>query len=91
MEHLLRFFLFKVLLKYNLIFGIEDNFLNKHCLNQVAKARDVGVNSVVLFPKVPDALKVLIASLPFHLFGAFLFWAGWGWEDFHSIPHNSVS
>ena len=60
MEHLLRFFLFKVLLKYNLIFGIEDKFLNKHCLNQVAKARDVGVNSVVLFPKVPDALKVLI-------------------------------
>lgn len=26
---------------------------------QVAKARDVGVNSIVLFPKVPDALKVL--------------------------------
>lgn len=26
---------------------------------QVYKARDVGVNSVVLFPKIPDALKVL--------------------------------
>ncbi|KAL9227046.1 hypothetical protein vseg_002787 [Gypsophila vaccaria] len=26
-------------------------------LHQVAQARDVGVNSVVLFPKVPDALK----------------------------------
>ncbi len=26
-------------------------------LEEVAKARDVGVNSVVLFPKVPDALK----------------------------------
>lgn len=25
---------------------------------QVYKARDVGVNSFVLFPKVPDALKV---------------------------------
>ena len=25
---------------------------------QVYKARDVGVNQVVLFPKVPDALKV---------------------------------
>ena len=66
--------------------------MNKHCLNQVAKARDVGVNSVVLFPKVPDALKVLIASLPFHLFGVFFFFlAGCGWEDFHSIPHNGVS
>lgn len=27
---------------------------------QVSKARDVGVNSIVLFPKVPDALKVLL-------------------------------
>ncbi|CAI0393100.1 unnamed protein product [Linum tenue] len=26
-------------------------------LEEVAKARDVGVNSIVLFPKVPDALK----------------------------------
>lgn len=26
----------------------------------MAKARDVGVNSVVLFPKVPDALKVFV-------------------------------
>lgn len=26
-------------------------------LQEVAKARDVGVNSVVLFPKIPDALK----------------------------------
>ncbi|MBS2599936.1 porphobilinogen synthase, partial [Salmonella enterica subsp. enterica serovar Typhimurium] len=26
-------------------------------LEEVSKARDVGVNSVVLFPKVPDALK----------------------------------
>jgi hypothetical protein len=26
---------------------------------QVYKARDVGVTSFVLFPKVPDALKVL--------------------------------
>ena len=25
---------------------------------QVYKARDVGVNSIVLFPKIPDALKV---------------------------------
>ena len=31
-------------------------------LAQVAKARDVGVNSIVLFPKVPDALKVLSYS-----------------------------
>lgn len=30
---------------------------------QVAKARDVGVNSVVLFPKVPDGLKVLSFTL----------------------------
>ncbi|KAI5416739.1 hypothetical protein KIW84_041676 [Lathyrus oleraceus] len=28
-------------------------------LEDVAKARDVGVNSVVLFPKIPDALKTL--------------------------------
>lgn len=34
---------------------------------QVAKARDVGVNSVVLFPKVPDALKVVILLLSFFL------------------------
>ena len=27
-------------------------------IDEVYKARDVGVNSVVLFPKVPDALKV---------------------------------
>ncbi|XP_056166005.1 delta-aminolevulinic acid dehydratase, chloroplastic-like isoform X2 [Syzygium oleosum] len=26
-------------------------------VEEVAKARDVGVNSIVLFPKVPDALK----------------------------------
>lgn len=32
-------------------------------LVQVSKARDVGVNSIVLFPKVPDALKVF----PCHL------------------------
>lgn len=32
--------------------------INKIILLQVSKARDVGVNSVVLFPKVPDALKV---------------------------------
>lgn len=25
---------------------------------QVARARDVGVNSIMLYPKVPDALKV---------------------------------
>ena len=30
---------------------------------QVAKARDVGVNSIVLFPKIPDALKVLFSSV----------------------------
>lgn len=36
------------------------HFLKCHLSMQVAKARDVGVNSVVLFPKVPDALKVLI-------------------------------
>lgn len=29
-------------------------------MEQVSKARDVGVNSIVLFPKVPDALKVLL-------------------------------
>ena len=29
-----------------------------HSYMQVYKARDVGVNSFVLFPKVPDALKV---------------------------------
>ena len=32
-------------------------------LVQVAKARDVGVNSIVLFPKVPDALKVCVFLL----------------------------
>ena len=32
------------------------------CYCQVYKARDVGVNSVVLFPKVPDALKVMPMS-----------------------------
>ena len=37
-----------------------------HYLMQVAKARDVGVNSIVLFPKVPDALKVLILPLESH-------------------------
>lgn len=30
---------------------------------QVAKARDVGVNSIVLFPKVPDALKVYVLTM----------------------------
>lgn len=34
-----------------------------HFVFQVAKARDVGVNSIVLFPKVPDALKVLFSLL----------------------------
>ncbi|CAK9142929.1 unnamed protein product [Ilex paraguariensis] len=34
-------------------------------VEEVSKARDVGVNSVVLFPKVPDALKVLINHLNF--------------------------
>lgn len=34
---------------------------------QVAKARDVGVNSAVLFPKVPDAFKVVILLLSFFL------------------------
>ena len=49
--------------------------MSEHCLNQVGKARDVGVNSVVLVPKVPDALKVLICQflffypLLFHLVG----------------------
>ena len=36
---------------------------NERCfihLMQVAKARDVGVNSIALFPKVSDALKVSI-------------------------------
>lgn len=32
---------------------------------QVAKARAVGVNSIVLFPKVPEALKV--STLVFYL------------------------
>lgn len=31
----------------------------------MARARDVGVNSIVLFPKVPDALKVHIDPLVF--------------------------
>lgn len=35
---------------------------------QVAKARDVGVNSIVLFPKVPDALKVYVFPLVSHFF-----------------------
>ncbi|XWS23723.1 hypothetical protein CRYUN_Cryun28dG0039700 [Craigia yunnanensis] len=30
---------------------------------EVAKARDVGVNSIVLFPKVPDALKIHIPQM----------------------------
>lgn len=34
----------------------------------MAKARDVGVNSIVLFPKVPDALKVLTHLNYFEIF-----------------------
>lgn len=45
-----------------LIYVCISMFLKKllmmFILEQVAKARDVGVNSIVLFPKVPDALKV---------------------------------
>lgn len=37
-------------------------------LTQVSKARDVGVNSIVLFPKVPDALKVLTSLKYFVIF-----------------------
>lgn len=43
---------------HNIFKQIVVQFYCKHFLMQVAKARDVGVNSVVLFPKVPDALKV---------------------------------
>ncbi|PKI66885.1 hypothetical protein CRG98_012751 [Punica granatum] len=32
-------------------------------IEEVGKARDVGVNSVVLFPKVPDALKVIYTDV----------------------------
>lgn len=45
---------------YELLGMSSMHFLKCHLSMQVAKARDVGVNSVVLFPKVPDALKVLI-------------------------------
>lgn len=38
----------------------QEIFIQLIVLMQVSKARDVGVNSIVLFPKVPDALKVLI-------------------------------
>lgn len=39
--------------------------VNMHFRCQVYKARDVGVNSVVLFPKVPDALKVSLTVIYF--------------------------
>ncbi|KAI9156540.1 hypothetical protein LWI28_008314 [Acer negundo] len=39
-------------------------------VKEVAKARDVGVNSIVLIPKVPDALKVSILHLGFSRVGA---------------------
>lgn len=40
-------------------------FIQLIVLMQVSKAMDVGVNSIVLFPKVPDALKVLIFLISF--------------------------
>lgn len=42
-------------------------------LLQVNKARDVGINSVVLFPKIPDALKVFL-QLPPWLHGILPCW-----------------
>jgi hypothetical protein len=41
---------------------------------QVYKARDVGVNSFVLFPKVPDALKVMLMYITNFLFVFVLVW-----------------
>ncbi|CAI0573760.1 unnamed protein product [Linum tenue] len=38
-------------------------------LEEVAKARDVGVNSIVLFPKVPDALKTPTGDEAYNEYG----------------------
>ncbi len=51
---------------------------------QVYKARDVGVNSVVLFPKVPDALKV---TLIVHLSILFCSWRNFNTKNHPDIVH----
>ena len=47
-----------IVLACNQYSDLMYNYPYNHSYIQVYKARDVGVNSFVLFPKVPDALKV---------------------------------